>query len=411
MTRAAVLIGFVLLAGTLVFWPVELRADDVADLIEAMKPSPLDHAVWAEKLLKAAQDLNTDTKAQVRVYEAAYERGIKQAKGYAVAVRAARVILAAKPEERSTWQQKLLNACKLDWQAARRGRKKQAGETYADQLIEVADAHAAGGELSEAIKVYTSAANVVRHYVPRRTEEVLGKLRDARERDKTHKQVARYKRLLAKDTKNVLTREKLIRMYLVDLDSPDEARKLLTADVSEMWRTYVPLAAAKLTEVPKLRLTTLLNNIRNWRITNGKWAQQRGKIIGAGDSLLTFNRPIPGNCVLELRLNVISGARPRIHVGKDLYVGNRIPGRRLTIRGASKTQGKPRPYSHNKPMNLRIVLQGESIELYVDQTKVVAGTRTPVKETTLAISAGDSHNKGTMEFYSFKLTPLKGDGK
>jgi len=100
MTRTAILIGFILLAGAFVFRPVELRADDVADLIEAMKPSPLDHAVWAEKLLKAAQELNTDAKAQIRVYEAAYERGIKQAKGYAVAVRAARVILASKPEER-----------------------------------------------------------------------------------------------------------------------------------------------------------------------------------------------------------------------------------------------------------------------------------------------------------------------
>jgi len=311
---------------------------------------------------------------------------------------------------------------------------------------------------------------------------VVGKLKDARERDKTHKQVARYKRLLAEDTKNVLIREKLIRMYVVELDSPDEARKLLTTDVSEIWRTYVPLAAAKPAETPKAvcvelgdwyksligqatptgkanalarakacvarfleletnpvrrkigemrlaqlekleaelaekgslpkpKLTTLLNNIRNWRITNGKWVQRRGKIIGEGNSLLTFNRPIPGNCVLELRLNVISGSRPRIRFGGDLYVGNRIPGRRLMIRGAGKTQGKPRPYSRNKPMNLRIVLRSESIELYMDQIKVASGTRPPVKETTLAISAGDNHSKGTMEFYSFKITPLKGDGK
>jgi hypothetical protein len=57
--------------------------------------------------------------------------------------------------------------------------------------------------------------------------------------------------LVAADPKNTAAREVLIRLYVTDLDQPEEAAKLLTPETAEQLRTYVPLAAKAVEETPK----------------------------------------------------------------------------------------------------------------------------------------------------------------
>ena len=70
-------------------------ADEVEELINTLKPSPLDYAAWPGDLLNAVGDLKDSPVAQARVYEKAYELGIKQAKGYPAAIKAAHGLLEA----------------------------------------------------------------------------------------------------------------------------------------------------------------------------------------------------------------------------------------------------------------------------------------------------------------------------
>ena len=72
-------------------------ADEVEELINTLKPSPLDYAAWAGNLLNAVGDLKDSPRAQARLYEKAYELGIKQAKGYPAAIKTARGLLEARP--------------------------------------------------------------------------------------------------------------------------------------------------------------------------------------------------------------------------------------------------------------------------------------------------------------------------
>jgi len=114
------------------------RADEVEELMNALKPSPLDYAAWAGNLLSAVGDLKDSPGAQGRLYEKAYELGMKQAKGYPAAIKAAQALLKARPDQKAAWQQKLLAVYKLDWEAADRKRKKEAGRAYVEQMIAAA---------------------------------------------------------------------------------------------------------------------------------------------------------------------------------------------------------------------------------------------------------------------------------
>jgi len=251
MSKAATGCAMFLLAVALVLSPATLRADEMDELIDSLKPSPVNYAVWAESLLKAGQDIVGKPKVQARLYEKAYEYGLKQSKGYPAAIKAAQAMLEARPGEKSGWHQKLLAASKLAWQRAPRSTKKEAGKEYIDQLIAVADDLAAAGDPSEAVKLYTNASRMAKSYAPDRRKEIARKLQAIEEQKKLQQKVERCKRLLAADAQNAATRETLIRLYVLELDQPAEARKVLTAGVSEKWRTYVPLAAKKLEEVAK----------------------------------------------------------------------------------------------------------------------------------------------------------------
>jgi len=188
---------FILLAVAFLLPIASLQADEVDDLIDALKPSPLDYAVWAESLLKAGQDLGSKPDVQVRVYRRTYEYGLKKANGYPTAIQAAQALLKADPDQKAAWQWKLLTALKLDWQGADRKRKKEAGRTYVEQLIALADDLAASGDASEAIKLYTDASRMTKYYAPDRRDEVVQKLKDTREQQQLQEQAERCRRVLA----------------------------------------------------------------------------------------------------------------------------------------------------------------------------------------------------------------------
>ncbi|HUT01221.1 MAG TPA: hypothetical protein VM031_02105 [Phycisphaerae bacterium] len=227
------------------------RADEVDGLIGSLKPSPLDYTAWAERLLKAADGLAAKPQAQGRVYEKAYEYGLQKARGRAVAVKAARALLKLRPKERPTWQRKLLGLLELDWRTAGRARKDEAGRVYLGQLIAAGDDLLAAGKATEAQKRYTEAFGLSSRYAPALRDEITGRTQDVRAWQKLQRTLGQCKRMLARKPKDVALRERLILLYVVELDDPAEARKLLTPDVSEELRTCVPLAAGKADRLAK----------------------------------------------------------------------------------------------------------------------------------------------------------------
>jgi len=227
------------------------RADEVDELIETLRPSPSAPAVWAERLLEAAERVKDNPQAQARLYGAAYEQGLVGPEGYATAIAAARAMRTGRPEETAAWDQRLLDALQRDWQAADRARKKETGRAYVEGLVTVADGHRASGRASQAAPLYQEALYKARYYAPGRRDEIVAKLKDAREREAVLREVAQGARLLKTNPGNIPLRERLIRLHIVELGRPQAAAKLLADGVSEPLRTYVPLAAQALDRVAK----------------------------------------------------------------------------------------------------------------------------------------------------------------
>jgi hypothetical protein len=230
---------------------VEANADAIDEIVDALKPSPLDYAIWAQGVLKAADDLADAPATQQRIYEKAYELGLKRSTGYATSVQAARAALTGAGDQKLAWQMKLLVALRLTWQSAARNAKGQAGQAYIEHLLAVADEQAEADNTAEAVKLYTEASSRVRYCAPDRREEVAAKLRDATARHRVLLRAEQLKRQLAETPNDAGARENLVRLYVVDLDRPAEAATLLTADLGEAWRTYVPLAAKDVEQLDK----------------------------------------------------------------------------------------------------------------------------------------------------------------
>jgi len=198
----------------------------------------------ADKVLQAADQLTDDAGQQAQLRREAYELGMKGRGGYATAVRAAQALWKTDVANRAEWQEKVLVACRLDLKAASRQEKRAKGKSLLSRLVEFADRSATGGDWAEAERLYSEAARIVKYYSPSRQPEVSGKLGRARAKAAQFRQIDQLRKQLAKESSNLVVREKLIRLYIVELDDPAEARKLLNDEVSEELLTYVPMAAA-----------------------------------------------------------------------------------------------------------------------------------------------------------------------
>jgi len=263
-----------------------LYGDEVDDIVNALKPTPVDYAVWAGNLLKATKDLKGKPETQVRLYAAAYELGLKRPAGYATSIRAAQALVQALPEEKLKWQQKLLVVLRLDWRRADRRRKKQAGRVYVESLIAVADEQAIGDDPSRAVRMYAKAAGLARYYAPHRRPEIPYKLKDAREQYELRGRLKRLQAAVQSNPKNLLARESLIRLLVVEFGQTASAEKLLTPDVSEVLRTYVPLAAREIDQVQAAACMELAD----WHKSLVAKATLRGKVRALTQAMAHYRR-------------------------------------------------------------------------------------------------------------------------
>ena len=212
----------------------------------AASSSKTDDAAFAAKLLKAAKDMPDSPKLQVMIYEKATQFGSVGPAGCDTALEALGLLEKAVPDKTDLWRAKKFAVVKLRFDKSYGAARKAAGQPYMEMLEALADANVAEGKGSEAKKLYSRALMIAKYIKSPRAAEILAKSKRvsaaiARE--------ARLKSLQAKltaDPKDTATRKELVLFYVTALDKPAEAAKLLTDDLDEVTRTYVPLAARKL---------------------------------------------------------------------------------------------------------------------------------------------------------------------
>ncbi|HUS93071.1 MAG TPA: hypothetical protein VM695_14525, partial [Phycisphaerae bacterium] len=131
------------------------------------------------------------------------------------------------------------------------------GERFIDSLTGVADALAAGGKYADAISYLRQAVSVAAGIRSARQTELQAEIERLTALDRVYRVAEGFEARLRKDPGDAAARRRLIELYLIELDSPARAEKLLTAESDEILRTYVPLAVkpiAELQNVPCLEL-------------------------------------------------------------------------------------------------------------------------------------------------------------
>jgi formylglycine-generating enzyme required for sulfatase activity len=205
-----------------------------------------DDATFAAKLIKTAKKRPDSPAFQILLYEKAYQFGSAGIAGCETALEALKLLEKVVPEKRAQWRQKKLAVVKLRFDKSYGAARKVAAQPYMEMLEAVADAHIVEGNGSKARLLYRLAAKIAVYVKSPRLAEILAKSRHS---GVVVAQEAKLKSLQAKFKKNAqdtTARKELTLFYLVELDKPAEAARLLTDDLDEATRTYVPLAAGKL---------------------------------------------------------------------------------------------------------------------------------------------------------------------
>jgi hypothetical protein len=107
----------------------------------------------------------------------------------------------------------------------------------------VGDANAASDQWAEADVAYRKAMGVATALRSARRGAILKKIQQAKAGREQAAKTALLAARLAKDASDTKARTALIRHHLIDRNDPAEAAKLISADVDEAFRTYLPLAA------------------------------------------------------------------------------------------------------------------------------------------------------------------------
>ncbi|MDP6677028.1 MAG: hypothetical protein QGI29_05615, partial [Pirellulales bacterium] len=212
----------------------------------AASETKTDDTAFAAKLLKASEEMPDSPTLQILLYEKACQFGSASPAGCETALEALGLLEKAAPDKKDQWRQWKFDIVKLRYDKSLGSAKKAAGKPYMEMLEILADTHMSEGKGAEAEKLYSHAIMVARYIKSDRAETILAKSKRANAIAAQQVKLSSLQTRLTTNPKDTTIREELVLFYVVELDKPAEAVKLLTDGLDEATRTYVPLAAKKL---------------------------------------------------------------------------------------------------------------------------------------------------------------------
>ena len=221
-----------------------------------------DDVALAKQHLKDTEKYASTPELVKVILEQAYELGVRDVTGYVTAAQSIDLLIAKFPNERASYVDKAIRV--YDLQVRRSQDREAAGEKLIALLLEQAAAEAAKDEFGKSVDLASNANSIASIVKSSRKAEVsaVWKYYQAR-------------RDLKITPSNGALRMAVIRMCVVELDDPAVGAILLTGDMSEQLRTYVPLAAEDPAQVKEAACLEL----GNWYVELAKEASEYGKAI------------------------------------------------------------------------------------------------------------------------------------
>jgi sulfatase modifying factor 1 len=237
-----------------------LLADAEADFQEvfgtkarkvAATGSTRDDAEFAAALLDAAKDVGDRRDLQILLYEKAADFGAKDLTGCETALQAVQYLMVAVPARQEDWHEKILNVYQLRFSRGKPKERVRAANQLMEQLLVVAEGALARGEATKANGLFRRALYLAKRLRSPNREQIADRFNVVAAGMAVERRRKYLEQRLQGKGEDVGVREALIRLYLLELNSPARAAKLVRQDISEELRTYVPMAAKPVTDLPE----------------------------------------------------------------------------------------------------------------------------------------------------------------
>ena len=186
--------------------------------------SKKDDLELARLIFSAVKEASQQPALETLLCRKVYELGSGHPDGYGVAAEAMGV-LAEKDDHRLEALQNLTDLRKKQYNASPRSKKAQIGEQWIDELVRWAAALQKAGDYSQAASALSRASSVARVTRSEHAPALKRAYRHMLDLKKMDGEAEWMRRRLKANPKDRLAAEKLITLYLTDLNRPLEARK------------------------------------------------------------------------------------------------------------------------------------------------------------------------------------------
>ena len=248
------------------------------------------------KRVKATPDLKDDLELATRLFAAAKEatgqpelltvlcgKALELAtvhpNGYPTAIAAMELLAAGVPGKAVWCAERVVEIRQWQFDAVRTGDRATPGEELITALLGLADLKS--GAPAEGAALCRKAEIVARMIKSDRLADIDVRQKALASALKTLREADSLKALLEKKPQNGPVRERLVRLYLVDLDNPVEAAKYVEGMADQALAKYIPAAAKGVESAPELASKEL-----------GEWYRALAEGAPAGAKAAMYARAI-----------------------------------------------------------------------------------------------------------------------
>jgi formylglycine-generating enzyme required for sulfatase activity len=211
-----------------------------------------DNLELATRLLTAAKEATAQPEFLTVLCEKAFDLTSGYPDGYATAMQAMETLATALPAKVTWCTEQVVDLLQKRFAAARGDDRTKAGEELVVALLALADLKVNAGGPTEAAALLRRAEQVARAVKSHRVAEIDERQKALASSLRAAREVKSLKALIARNPQNASAREKLVRLYLVDMDNPAEAARYVEGVTDASLRKYVPAAAKGPESAPEL---------------------------------------------------------------------------------------------------------------------------------------------------------------
>lgn len=237
-------------------------------------PSRLDDVEFAETLLTEASTGKRPVAVNVLCLEHAYDLAAMLPPGYETAIAAAEKLAELVPDRRVEALGKLAHV-RLRQYATSLGRDKaRAGEQLIETLLTLADLEVRAGNYREAAGHTRQALSTASAIKSDRVDEITKKLQELAVMERIDRQIEQFETRLQENPGDLMLRQKLIKLYVVEKNNPRRAARFLNTIVADSLREKVTLAASH----PRTLEETQHYDLAGWYVALPEDASRIGQV-------------------------------------------------------------------------------------------------------------------------------------